>query len=345
MIANPNSTTHTDALFHRIVPGLREVSGLRLRTCFTHRPGHAEDLCRGLRRSDYDVILIVGGDGTVNEAINGLLGPVRADDDLRAREQSPLPALAIIPTGSANVFARAVGIPSDPVAAAKDLAVLLAGNRRRRVCLGTWNDRWFAVNAGFGVDAEVIARIERARARGFAATPLRYLIVSLRAWASAQRQPPAMSARVVDRAGETHRIPRVPLCLVSNTNPWTFLGPVPVVTNPRNSFDNGLSLFALRSVRGVRGVAAMLHLVGVGHRPRWEEWISDRIVSVDDAREITLACAGPQRFQVDGEYEGEYEQVRLRAVPGAIEVVAREHTPAPGPRRWRSILRSVVCAR
>lgn len=341
MIANPNSTSQTDALFRHIVPRLRTVPGLRLRACFTHYAGHAEDLCRGLRRTDYEVVLVVGGDGTVNEAINGLLGPV-SDGSHPAPDPSSLPVLAVIPTGSANVFARALGLAADPVVAAWDMAVLLEGDFRRRICLATWNDRWFAVNAGFGVDAEVIARIERARARGFAATPLRYLAVSLRSWLHAQHRPPAMSAVVRDREGAIVRIPRVPLCLVSNTNPWTFLGPLPVVTNPRNSFDNGLSLFALRSVRGLRGAAAMLHLVGVGSQPWWEEWIKDRVVTVDDAQEVTLVCEGPQRFQVDGEYEGEYEEVVLRAVPDAIEVMAPEYIPAPAPRRWRSVLRDLI---
>ncbi|MBZ8176371.1 diacylglycerol kinase family lipid kinase [Corynebacterium sp. 3HC-13] len=341
LIANPNSTTQSDALFRQIIPRLREVPELHLCARFTHYPGHAEQMVRGLRRTDYELIIVVGGDGTLNEVINGLLGPV-TDDNTSAFHPSHIPALAVIPTGSANVFARALGFPADPVAAALDLAVLIEGDFRRTICLGTWNHRWFAVNAGFGIDADVIARIERARAKGFSASPLRYLAVSLRTWFDAQRCPPAISAWARDRQGGELELHQVPLCLASNTNPWTFLGPLPVVTNPRNSFDRGLSMFVLRDLRGIKGVLAMVHLIGIGHRRWLEELIRDHTIQFDDIVELELRCEGPQRFQADGEFEGEWDYIRLATVPDAIEVMAPQYIPESTSRSWRVWLKNTL---
>ncbi|QGU05477.1 diacylglycerol/lipid kinase family protein [Corynebacterium comes] len=337
LIANPNSTSQSDRLFRRIIPLLRSVKGLRLTGRFTHHSGHAEEICRGLTRQDWDAVVVVGGDGTVHEAVNGLLGPVGG----QTRDPRELPVLAVIPTGSANVFARALGFPPDPVASTKRLAELLRADLRRTICLGTWNDRWFAVNAGFGMDADVIARVHDARQHGFAATPLRYLRVSLLVWARARRDPPRIDVHAVGADGRELQLRDVPLFVASNTNPWTFLGPLPVVTNPRNSFDQGLGLFGLTSLRGVRGVASMLHLIGFGHRTFFEDWIRGRTVQFDDAADVELRCRRPQGFQADGEYLGEFAEAVLGSRPNAIEVFAPKQAYPVTRTRWKVLRDSV----
>ncbi|RSZ61566.1 diacylglycerol kinase family lipid kinase [Corynebacterium hylobatis] len=338
LIANPNSTGQSDSLFRRVIPVLRAVDGVRLTGMFTHHPGHAEEICRGLGRRDWDVVVVVGGDGTVHEAVNGLLGPVGG----QLRDPRELPALAVVPTGSANVFARALGFPPDPVAAVRMLADLLRSDLRRTICLGTWNDRWFAVNAGFGMDADVIARVHDAREHGFAATPLRYLRVSLLVWARARHDPPHIDVHAVSTDGRELRLEDVPLFVASNTNPWTFLGPLPVVTNPRNSFDQGLGLFGLSSLRGARGVASMLHLIGFGHSTFFEDWIRGRTLQFDDAAGVELTCRRPQGFQADGEYVGEFERAVLGSRIDAIEVFAPKQAYPVSPRAWRQVRQDVV---
>ena len=260
MISNPNSTSQSDALFRQVIPLLRDVEGAHMRMQFTHYAGHAEEIVRGMTRTDFDAIVVFGGDGTVNEVVNGLLGPADRKDRPRPEE---LPVLGVVPTGSANVFVRALGIPNTPVEAAHVLARLMERDTRRKIHLGTWNDRWFAVNAGFGLDADVLARVDRAREMGFSATPLRYLAVSAQAYLRARVIPPEISVHAVSRAGEQFTAHKVPLMFTSNTNPWTFLGPLPVVTNPRNSFDAGLGLFGVSDLGGIHGLVGMLHLMGV----------------------------------------------------------------------------------
>ncbi|GAB2518251.1 Diacylglycerol kinase [Corynebacterium atrinae] len=338
LIMNPNSTTQTDGLFRRIIPQLRSVRGLRVRGVFTHHAGHAEEICRGLTRAEWDLVLAVGGDGTVNEVINGLLGPAGSGTPT----PQTLPAVAVIPTGSANVFARALGFPPDPVAATTMLVTLLRADLRRTIYLGTWNERWFAVNAGFGIDADVIARVDEARRLGFAATPLRYLNTATQVWMRARRQPPRIDVVATDAKGQRLELNDVPMFVASNTNPWTFLGPLPVVTNPRNSFEHGLGLFGITDTRGFRGILSMLHLVGFGHRRVIGDWLEKRTVRFDDVTQVTMSCPTKQRFQADGEYAGEFQRAELSSHADALEVFAPREAYPVSSRTWRRVLRDFI---
>lgn len=359
LITNPNSTGQRPEVMRQVLAHLLPLPGLRLKSVFTHYPQHAVELCAGLTRADYDVVIGVGGDGTLNEIINGLLGGdaagsegaaddtdptqiAEAEPGAPAPEPAELPALALLPTGSANVFARALGFPQDPVAAAELLARLLREDLRRTIHLARWNGNWFGVNAGFGIDADVIARMERARSRGFAATPLLYLTTSLLAWNRIRRDPPQISVRATSVDGGEMELDDLPLLFASNTNPWTFLGPLPVVTNPANSFDRGLGLFGLTHLDGVGGVAGMLHLLGMGHSRWFERFIEKRTVRVDDAADLTLRSVRPRNFQVDGELAGEFDEIRLHTVPDAIEVFAPREETRFSDRPLRQVLRDFL---
>lgn len=364
LIQNPNSTSQTPELFSRIVPILRGVEGLSLLSVSTTRPDHARDMCAqimkrkmgnlepvtalenpnaeqledfnpALEQFDPDIIIAVGGDGTVNEIINGLLGEYEMGATRPPIDVDAMPALAVIPTGSANVFARALGFPGEPTYAAEVLADMIRQNKTRLVDLGTWDNNWFCVNAGFGMDADVIAGVERLRNKGFSATPLRYLRVTSRVWRKILDTPPNIDVRATDRHGETFEAKGLPILIASNTNPWTFLGPLPVVTNPRNSFDLGLSLFGIKDLDGVAGAASLMHLFGAGHgslleRPM-DKFVKQRLEMFDDAMDVELDCHEEQRFQVDGEYAGKLQKVHLGAIPEAIKVYAPDEQVAATP--------------
>ncbi|HEU5321758.1 MAG TPA: YegS/Rv2252/BmrU family lipid kinase, partial [Methylomirabilota bacterium] len=125
-------------------PALRDA-GLAFDDVVEERPQLAVGLARDAARAGYDVITAVGGDGTIHEAVNGIMtsGVPRQ------------PALAIIPGGTGNDFARGVGIPRDPLTAGR----LLLNGARRRVDIGSVNERYFVGIAGVGFDAEVAARV------------------------------------------------------------------------------------------------------------------------------------------------------------------------------------------
>ncbi|WP_245803015.1 diacylglycerol/lipid kinase family protein [Corynebacterium phocae] len=316
LITNPNSTSQDSSVMRHVFPALDAVEGAEYFVRLTQYPGHAEEIVQDLTREDYDVVVAVGGDGTVSEVINGLLG---SPDD--PRDPQEVPALGVVPTGSANVFARALGFSGFPEDAAVELAQTLRDNSRRTIRLGVWEtpsdgeQRWFGVNAGFGIDADVLAAVDKQRAKGHAATPARYLWITVKTWRDALRNPKRIKVQATNGKKEIS-LSGMPLIFASNTNPWTFLGPVPVVTNPGNSFDKGLGLFGLKSLQGWSGLAGLFHLFGA------HMFSSDEVVTMDDVQELEMQVPDEARFQADGEVVGKCDLVKLSSVAGAIEVLA-----------------------
>src|SRR4051794_4563980 len=144
IIVNPYATTVSDRLRHLVVYALQgrfEVDAVD-----TEARGHATELCREAAHEGYDVVVAFGGDGTVNEAANGLLG-------------SPTP-LCCLPGGSANVFGRMLGIPGDVVDATEHLLAMADDWRQRRVDLGVVNGRCFTFASGLGLDASVVEQVD-----------------------------------------------------------------------------------------------------------------------------------------------------------------------------------------
>ena len=144
VIVNPYATTMSDRLKHLVVYALQgryEVTAID-----TQRRGHAIDLCREAAEEGYDVVVAFGGDGTVNEAANGLAGFA-----------TPLTCL---PGGSNNVFCKMLGIPNDVVDATEHLLRMPDRWEPRAVDLGRVNGRWFTFAARVGLDASVVERVD-----------------------------------------------------------------------------------------------------------------------------------------------------------------------------------------
>ena len=144
IIVNPYATTVSDRLRHLVVYALQgrfEVDAVD-----TEARGHATELCREAAHEGYDVVVAFGGDGTVNEAANGLLG-------------SPTP-LTCLPGGSANVFGKMLGIPGELVDATEHLLAMADDWQPRKVDLGVVNGRCFTFASGLGVDASVVQRVD-----------------------------------------------------------------------------------------------------------------------------------------------------------------------------------------
>jgi diacylglycerol kinase family enzyme len=304
LIVNPHATSTTQLRRDVIVRALS--SAVELEVVQTRYRGHATTLAATARSDGFGLVLTLGGDGTVNEAVNGLLGDA-------AGSAASVPALAALPGGNANVFTRAVGLPADAVDATGQVLQALAEGRYRRIGLGLAGDRYFTFNAGLGLDAEVVRAVEGHRARGRAATSVLYLRMILRQfYRVTDRRHPAL---MLERDGHP---PAGPLFLgiVSNTAPWTYLGRRPVYTNRQASFDHGLDLFALRSLGTVSTLYAASQLLSAS-RPMHGR----TILTLHDQAELTLRSARPVAFQVDGEYVGEQESVRFRSVPAALRVV------------------------
>jgi diacylglycerol kinase family enzyme len=301
LVVNPAATTST--------PRSREVlkralaSEMKVEVAETSHRGHAAALAVRAMREGLDVVVALGGDGTVNEVVNGLLtdGP-----------KAELPALAVVPGGSTNVFVRSVGLPADPFDATGAILEALRAGRSRRIGLGLADDRYFTFNAGLGFDAEVVHRIEKRRRAGEQTSHARFVRAALTHYVTADRRHPAIT---LERPGEDP-VDRIHFALVTNTAPWSYLGERPVQPSPEASFDTGLDIFAPRSL-GMLLTLRYVRRALLGPSPLR----SKRLLRLHDVAEFTLRASRPMALQLDGDWLGERESVRFRSVPDVLPVI------------------------
>ncbi|MDQ2875676.1 MAG: diacylglycerol kinase family lipid kinase [Actinomycetota bacterium] len=305
LIVNPHATSTTR--LRRDVIARALASAVELEIVETRYRGHGTSLAADAASAGCGLVITLGGDGTVNEVVNGLLrGPVP-------------PALAPLPGGSANVFARALGLPQDPVDAAGQVLSALAEGRFRSIGLGLADDRYFTFNSGMGLDAEVVRAVEGRRAHGRSVSPALYMRMAGRQfWRLTDRHTPSMHVDSPGREGPDHLGRPLFWCTVSNTSPWTYVGRRPVQTNPEASFDSGLDVFGLRSLSTARTLGTLRQMLSRRQSgpPRGRG-----VVTAHNLAALTLTADRPVAFQIDGEYVGERERVCFRSVPDTLRVV------------------------
>lgn len=308
LIVNPHATATTERRRDLITRAL--AGSLTLTVAHTDCRGHATDLAAAARRDGVRLVVVHGGDGTVNEVVNGLLAG-RAPGDAPRDDAPGAPLLAVVPGGSTDVFARALGIDRDPTTATEQLLDGLARGRTREVSAGLAGDRFFTFNAGLGLDAEVVRAVERIREQGRRISNGLHIRQAIRAFVASDRRHPRLSVTVDGRdLGPLH------LALVSNVDPWTYAGRRGVHTNPGLAADRGLGLLALRSLRTVTVVRTLRQLLARRDGPAGRA-----IVREDSAGEIVVRTEQPMALQVDGDYVGDRTQVRFTSIPSALRVV------------------------
>ncbi len=301
LVVNPRATTTTAA--GRDLIGHALASELKLDVALTRRRGHAAELAAQARGDGVELIVVLGGDGTVNEVVNGLLA---------AGPGPEVPAMGVVPGGSANVLARALGVPREPLEATEALLGALLDRRVRSVGLGRANGRWFTFNAGMGWDADVIEAVERAREAGREATPARYAWTAFTHYLRQRRRTARLTAYLPGEAPA----PGLRLAFVSNTDPWTYLGARPFRTNPGSSLDAGLGLFALRRL----GAPTVLRVLGQALGPHPDPRCG-ALLRRDDVRTLRVTSSEPVNLQVDGDHLGRHDDVEFVSVPAALRVV------------------------
>jgi diacylglycerol kinase family enzyme len=319
VVVNPAATSTTAKMRDVLVGAF--ASELKLDVAETTHRGHGRELGAQAAAEGIDLVVSVGGDGTVNEVVNGLLekGP------------SPhLPMLAVVPGGSTNVFSRALGRSRDPVEATAEILASVRAGRTRLVSLGTasawgtgadavdeagWTPpRWFVFAAGLGFDAEVIARVEAQRAEGRRSTGPLYVREATAAFLlGRERRRPAMTLHL---PGEPE-LEELFLCLVSNVSPWTYLGARPVNPSPEASFDTGLDVFAMGRIGPLRMLHALRQTLA-----REPDARGRGVHRRHDLSELSLTASRPQGWQVDGDHLGTATGLRVCNVPAALRVVA-----------------------
>ncbi len=310
LIANPNATSTS--------PGLRDVltralgHDLDLEGVTTTHRGHAQQLAAD--SAGVDVLVTLGGDGTINEVVNGLLGTGRED----------LPMLATIPGGSANVMARALGFPNDALEATGMILESLRTDANHDIGLGNAQytalesgqdcSHWFTINAGVGIDAEVIAAMEEQRSAGKAASPTRY------AWTAAQaylsdfgRRGKPLSLKLPGK----EPIEGLAMVIIQNTSPWTFFGSFPINPCPGASFDLGLDAFAPHSLGPLSTTRYGLRML----RSSRAGAVPGQLTLLHDEAAFTIWAEEPISLQLDGDSMGLIDRVFFRYAPHALRIV------------------------
>lgn len=285
LIVNPLASRVNDDHVARVAEVLGDVE-IR----YTEGPGHATELAR--EASAADRLYVFSGDGGFNEVLNGVDGDV---------------AIGLIPGGGANVLARALGLPRDPVAAAR----LLADAEPRRISLGRVNGRRFGFAAGVGLDAELVRRVDafgRTRERGRAGN-WAFGWVGLRILADHRfRLDPALEIVGHGRAA---------FALAANADPYTYAGPLPLHVAPLAEFDLGLDLVAPRRVTP----RTLPRFLAYAVRGRGQVRAGD-VVYLHDVERVEIVCDRPLPLQADGEDLGDVTRVTFEAERDAVAVLA-----------------------
>lgn len=265
----------------------------------TSRPGHATRLAQGAAADGSDVVVVLGGDGTLNEAANGLAGTETA--------------LAPLPGGSTNVFARTLGLPDDAIEATGALLDALSQDSIRPVGLGSVNDRFFLFHVGIGFDAAVVNHVEKRSTLKKWASHAWFAWCAFDTWLrhydrSRPRFAIHTDATTIDDG-------YFAICL--NTNPYTYIGRRPFDAAPEATLDRGLALLTFRTLKAVPLLSLAASALGTGDRLRRSRHTDYRI----DLTSARVTGYGPFPYQMDGEYLGETTELRFRHHPEVLRLV------------------------
>jgi diacylglycerol kinase family enzyme len=273
----------------------------------TNRRGHAARLAQGAAADGLDAAIVLGGDGTLNEAANGLAGSQTA--------------LGVLPGGSTNVFARTIGMANDPIEATSQLLSALAAGSVKTVGLGRANARYFLFHAGIGFDAAVVRRVEEMASLKRYFGPALFVMATLMTWANGyDRRRPAFSLR----AGETV-IDDGYFCVCLNTDPYTFLGSRPLHLAPGTSADSDLSVVTFETLALRTMLPVLASALGEGDKVARHRHVS----VVQGIHAATVKGHRPVPYQLDGDFVGESDQIELTWAAGALSVVVPAVTSGP----------------
>ncbi len=291
VIANPHAGRHGRLARLDAALALVTEHGWRVERLATGAPGHAQELAERAAAAGSDCVLVCGGDGTINEAVNGLAGSETA--------------LAVLPAGTVNLWAKEIGLPHDPAAAVRPI---LSGERRR-VDLGRAGDRYFLMLASVGVDAYAVREVtaERKRRWGRYAYAAAGILDLLRHGG----RPMAIEAPGVRFRG------RALAAVIGNTRLYGGL----LHAAHRARIDDGLLDLRVYAGAGARQLLRQLVRTVAGRPPRPDELYLQ-------TPELRIAAPRPLPVQADGEFIGVLPMT-FTAVPRALTVVVPRGLRSP----------------
>ena len=290
LVVNPFATRVTEARLAAVRTELERVTELEV--LLTERPGHATELVTGACRGGAEAVVVFSGDGGFNEALNGL------DADV---------PIGFLPGGGTSVLPRALGVPQEPVAAARHLAEALAAGRTRRISLGRVNGRRFSFAAGIGLPADVVRRVDALGRPGDGRRPGDLAFVG------------AVVRTLTDRRGrlepqlEVKGLGRAAAVFVANLRPYTYAGRLALPFVPKAEPDLGLDVVAPTAVSpaSLPTVVAQVLSGRTG---------GGRYLRGHDLDRIEVVCDVPLPLHADGEDLGDVESAVFEAERAAVSV-------------------------
>ena len=259
----------------------------------TERPNHATELVAAALDDGREAIVVFSGDGGFNEALNGLARDV---------------PIGFLPGGGTSVLSRALGMPPDPVHAARRLVEAIQQKRTRRITVGRVNGRRFAFGAGIGIDAEAVRRVDRMGRTDEGKRPgdLAFALAVVRSLGSHRgHMEPTLEVKGFGRAA---------FAFVANGSPYTYVKRLPLPIASEAQFELGLDLVAPVRVRRRTLLPTALSILAGHVRGR-----RDTLYGHDLDR-VEIVCDGPTPLQADGEDLGDVEHAIFEAERGAVSV-------------------------
>jgi len=297
LVVNPFASTVTPKKQAMVEHALAEGNDLSIleTTC----RDHATTLAAGAAAGGAEVVVVLGGDGTLNEAANGLLGTGTA--------------MAALPGGSTNVFARTIGVPNNLPKAVAQLGSLLAAGSTRRMALGNVNGRRFLFHVGLGFDAAVVEQVERRPALKHKLGQTAFVYATLTTLArhfDLRRSHFTMHYGDVEVDGS--------YAVVMNSNPYTYLGRIPLNLTSDAQPGRGLVAVTVRRMHLPAVVGMLTSAIGSGERLRTNRQVDHR----PGLLAFTVTGHGPFPYQVDGDFLGRAERLAISYEPHALSIVA-----------------------
>lgn len=307
LVANTFATSTDDAIQTRVVSELSKH--LEITAVNTSARNDAIEIARSAQQQGFELVIGLGGDGTVNEIANGMLldGP---------NPEGPL--LAAIPGGNGNVFARNMGLSENPMEATAQILNSIQNRKFQEIGVGriaTNNiSRWFLFNAGIGLDAAVLAEMEARRAIGKTVSDFAYATLALRElFARTDRKHGSLS--LVSDSGEVQR--NAHFALIVNLAPWAYLGSKPLNPLPSASHHTALDVYAPTSL----SVSAVLRLASRAIAGK-SAANDQNVIALTNQKQVHIQAESPLWIQVDGDVIAQSTELTATHIPNALRVLA-----------------------
>jgi diacylglycerol kinase family enzyme len=299
----------------RVSPGSLRVAERALEATFelelvtTNARGHAAALAHQAVEAGAKTIIAYGGDGTVNEIVNGMIGTADSTDVV----------LAVLPGGTTNVLARNLGYPNDLVEATAHLIDLVEKGAAKRLKIGRITaqsehgrlQRDFTFAAGLVLDAEIVRRVDQSKRRHRTNDGV-FLYHGIRSFLRLRRTGrPELIVETPEGAEEAY------WACISTTDPFTYFRTRPLRIVPGAHEGKGLHLVAGQQVRFWRTLRWLTQTLTSAKHVRHDE-----LVHLVDQSEIRVVCEEPVPLQTDGEFLGDVTDIRAIPLPDALPVWA-----------------------